>query len=92
MLIGFVSIFLTAKGSMVQSLVLFVLLVLSIFQTVRSRPYEDYRINRLEVISLLALIVTVYCGIFYLSARNPSTTDFVDGKDCKPRDPSGPLA
>ncbi len=90
-LIGFVSILLTSKGSMLQSLVLFVLLILSIFQTLRSHPYEDYRVNRLEVVSLLALLVTAYCGIFFLSDRNSSSPDFQEGRDRKPLSPSHPL-
>ena len=84
LVIAFVSIFLTVKGTMLQSLVLFVILFSSIFLTIRIRPYEDFRVNRLEVVSLFALLVTAYCGIFFLSSRNPSNPDFVSGKDCKP--------
>ena len=83
LVIAFVSIFLTVKGTMLQSLVLFVILFSSILLTIKIRPYEDFRVNRLEVVSLFALLVTAYCGIFFLSSRNPSNPDFVSGKDCK---------
>lgn len=39
LLIAFVSIFLTMKGTMLQSLVLAAILVTSIFLTIRIRPY-----------------------------------------------------
>ena len=82
-IIGFVAILLTSKGTMLQSLVLFVILVLSILHTVKERPYVDYRVNHLEIISLISLLVTAYCGIFFLSDRNSQSDDFVVGRDCK---------
>ena len=82
-LIAFISIFLTAEGTMLQSLVLFILLIVSIFINFKVNPYQERKINRLEIVSLVALIVTVYCGIFFLSARNPQKLEYIRGKDCK---------
>lgn len=82
-LIAFISIFLTSQGTMLQSLVLFIVLIVSIFINFKVNPYNERKINRLEIISLIALIVTVYCGIFFLSARNPSKLEYIRGKDCK---------
>ena len=83
LIVAFVSIFLTAAGTMLQSLVLFILLIFSIFLNFKVKPFAESRANRLEIFSLLALIITVYCGIFFLSARNPMKLEFVSGKDCK---------
>ncbi len=77
--VAFVSIFLTGQGTMLQALVLFVVLIFSIFLSLRVSPFLERNVNRLEVVSLLALVVTVYCGIFFLSARNPA--NFIHGKD-----------
>lgn len=82
-IIAFVSIFLTSQGTITQSLVLFVVLVLSIFLNFKVNPFVKRNINRLEIVSLIALIITVYCGIFFLSARNPRKNEYIHGKDCK---------
>ena len=60
--IAFISIFLTSEGTMLQSLVLFVLLLVSIFINFRVNPFYERKINRLEIVSLSALIITVYCA------------------------------
>lgn len=82
-LIAFVSIFLTSRGTIVQSLVLLCLLGFFIFVTLRVSPFEDRHANHLEIVSLVALIITTYCGVFYLSSRNPTRNGYVFGKDCK---------
>ena len=51
--------------------------------TLKVSPFEDRHANHLEILSLMALIITTYCGVFYLSARNPSKNGYVFGKDCK---------
>ena len=62
---------------------LFLLLMAFIYLNVKVRPYESPFINRLEVFSLVAIIVTVYCGIFFLSSKDPSSHEFISGRDCK---------
>ena len=37
----------------------------------------------MEIVSLMALLVTAYCGIFFLSERSPDSSDFIEGRDCK---------
>ena len=82
-IIAFASIFLSVKGTMLQSLALLFILAFSIFVTLKVNPYVDFRMNRLEIISLLSLSLTAYCGVFFLSDRDPKAMDFVQGKDCK---------
>lgn len=82
-LIAFVAIFLTGRGTIVQSLVLLSILALFIYITLRVHPFEDKQANLLEIISLIALIITTYCGVFYLSSRSPNRSGYVFGKDCK---------
>lgn len=69
--IAFISIFLASYGTMTQALVLLVVIMLFIFLTLRKRPFETDHLNELEVVSLFALIITVYCGLFFLSSRHP---------------------
>lgn len=37
----------------------------------------------MEIVSLMALLMTAYCGIFFLSDRNNQNSDFIEGRDCK---------
>ena len=68
---------------MIQALVLFVVLLGFIFMTIKIRPYENSQLNALEVISFIALIVTSYAGIFFISSRKTPSAEFKDGRDCK---------
>ena len=81
--IAFVATFLSVKGSLLQSLVLLVILLLCLAHSARVKPFQHRRANCLELLSLVALLLTAYCGIFFLSARSPSSVAFTSGKDCK---------
>ncbi len=76
------SIFLTSQGTMVQSLVLLMILCLFLYATLKLKPFENRSATQLETVSLLALLTTVFCGIFYLSSRD-NLYGFQVGKDCK---------
>ena len=81
-MIAFISIFLTAQGTMVQSLFLLSVLSFFIYATLRIKPFESRHANQLELLSLFALVVTCFSGIFYLSSRS-GKVGFQVGKDCK---------
>ena len=66
-LIAFISVFLEGTGIMVQALLVQALVVMFILLTARVRPFQNPRLNFLEMFSLAVLSITVYCGIFYLS-------------------------
>ena len=68
---------------MIQSLVLLLVLVGTILITLKVRPYLESEINFLEIYSMISLIITVYCGIYYLSSRPSGSPEFITGKDCK---------
>lgn len=82
-IIAFISIFMTSHGTIFQSLLLFIVLNISLFINLKVKPYSERKINRLELTSLAALGVTVYSGIIFLSARDPTRIDYMRGKDCK---------
>ena len=46
------------------------------------RPFVHPSANRLEITSLLALLISGYAGLFFLSAREPTSSYFLPGKDC----------
>ena len=43
------------------------LVVIFLFLTIKKKPFSIVALNELESISLATSMVTIYCGIFYLS-------------------------
>ena len=43
-----------------------VFLTLNLAITIYKQPYVNFKLNRLEAISLLTSAITVYCGIFFI--------------------------
>jgi hypothetical protein len=70
--------FLVQFGVLVQALVVFVLLILFVVLTMTKLPFQTMILNRLEILSLLASMITVYCGIFYIV--DISSTDVTSGE------------
>jgi hypothetical protein len=58
--------FLVQFGVLLQALVVFVLLIVFVVITMTKNPFQTVVLNQLEVMSLLASMITVYCGIFYI--------------------------
>lgn len=58
--------FLVQYGVLLQALVVFVLLIIFIVLNMTKQPFQTETLNHLEIMSLLASMVTVYCGIFYI--------------------------
>ena len=83
-LVAGVAVFLAQQGTLAQSFVLLLLLFLALLLTLRVRPFVRPLLNSLESFSLSALIISVFAGLFFLGARDPSSQHFQPGKDCKP--------
>lgn len=81
--ISFIAVFLRTYGVVIQALCTELLLIVSIFMTLRIKPYEHKILNIVEIVSLGCLSVTVYCGIYYLSAKLESDDSFIYGRDCE---------
>lgn len=62
-----VCIFMTNYGVMTQALTVLFVLVLFLVLTARKRPFTIDYIFDLEIISLSASIISVYCGLFYIA-------------------------
>ena len=78
-----ISVFLTQEGTLVQSYLLLMLLLLFILLTIKLRPYSRPLLTFLELLSLSALLLTVFAWAFFLSSRPESSPYFKIGKDCK---------
>jgi hypothetical protein len=59
-------------------MVVFVMLILFMVLTMTLAPFQTVILNRLEVMSLLSSMLTVYCGIFFLVQIN--VTDIESGE------------
>ncbi len=79
----FIAVFLNGIGTMVQALVVILLLVFFVVLTQQMRPYSSRRLNQLELLSLVTSWVSFYCGLYFLSAKDPRDSSFHHFKDCK---------
>ena len=79
----FISVFMKSLGTRVQSLAVFVIIVIFIVVTSKRKPYLTRQLNDLEILSLFTSGLTIYCGFFFLSSLNSESTHFDPIKDCK---------
>jgi len=47
------------------------------------RPFSHPQLNNLENFSLISSTVTIYCGLYYLSAKQAGEAGYDEEKDCK---------
>ena len=71
----FVQVFISQYGIIAQALIVFVLLTIFIVINLKKRPFATTDLNDLETLSLLSSLVTIYCGIFFLSNMKQSVID-----------------
>ena len=68
-LIIFISVFLKVFGLITQALIVLILLILFVLLNIKLRPFSLVQLNDMENLSLVTSIVSIYCGIFYLSDK-----------------------
>jgi hypothetical protein len=61
------AVFLSGIGIIVQALLLLILMVLFLSLNGAKRPFGERTLNEIENISLATQIVTIYCGLFFIS-------------------------
>ena len=66
-LIIFISVFLGTYGVITQALVVFVLLIFFLVINLKIRPFSLVVLNEMESLSLITSMITIYCGLFYIS-------------------------
>jgi hypothetical protein len=77
----FIAVFLKQTGIIVQALVLLIMLVVFLQANSSNRPFAERALNDIEALSLATQIVTIYCGIFFISAKDPTNSSFDVNKD-----------
>lgn len=70
----FISVFLESFGVITQALVVFIVLILFLILNIKLKPFTFEVLNDMEMMSIITSILTVYCGLFYLSDQSTSTT------------------
>jgi hypothetical protein len=66
----FIAVFLHGIGIIVQALVLLILLVVFMQLNNVMRPFGTRSLNEIEDISLTTQIITIYCGLFFISSKS----------------------
>ena len=77
----FIAVFLRPYGVIVQALVLLLMLGAFLQANNQARPFSQRQLNDIESMSVATQIITIYCGIFFISAKDPSTDQFEVNSD-----------
>jgi hypothetical protein len=64
-----VAVFLSTTSAEVQVLVSMLIIVVSIVAHLRINPYYTDVLNRMEALSLVVCVVTMYSGMFFVTGR-----------------------
>ena len=86
----FVSVFLNRIGVIVQALVILIILVVFMQMNSMKRPFIARALNDIEDLSLMTSVITIYCGLFFISSKDKTSSDFNPDKDFY-LDPTGQL-
>lgn len=63
----FISVFLRVAGVITQALVVFIVLILFLILNIKLMPFTFSSLNDMEMMSIITCMLTIYCGLFYLS-------------------------
>lgn len=68
-------------------MIVFILVILFLYYNLTGEPFAQLVLNNLETLSLITSMVTIYCGIFYISDVSEydgvTVTMPVVGSNCK---------
>ena len=71
-------------GTITQALVVFIVLIVFLILNIKLKPFAFEVLNEMEMLSIITSILTVYCGLYFLS-DNPevynSSDDSVSSAD-----------
>lgn len=76
-----IAIILKGKGIILQAMVMLIVLLFFLQANSGRRPFLNRALNDIENLSLMTQLITIFCGIFFISARDPSSTTFDKNKD-----------
>jgi hypothetical protein len=66
-LLIFISVFISSYGTMAQALIVFVVVIGFLLINNKKKPFQTKALNDLETLSLSTSMITIYCGLFYVS-------------------------
>ena len=62
----FIAVFIASFGAITQALFVFLLVIVFLIINLKLKPFTQVALNDLESMSLVASMITVYCGIFFM--------------------------
>ena len=63
-------------GIIVQALALILFMMIFVGLNTTLKPYSERALNEIEEVSLLTQIVTIYCGLFFISNVDPASAGY----------------
>mmetsp|Transcript_34091 Transcript_34091/g.33280 ORF Transcript_34091/g.33280 Transcript_34091/m.33280 type:complete len:194 (+) Transcript_34091:818-1399(+) len=67
-----IQVFVQAYGVISQALIVFILLICFLLVNTKKKPFVSLALNDLETYSLAASMITIYCGLFFISDMKDS--------------------
>ena len=71
-----IAIFMAQAGIIVQALALILFMMVFVGLNTTLKPYSERSLNEIEEVSLLTQIVTIYCGLFFISNVDKSDAGY----------------
>lgn len=66
-LLIFIAVFIRSYGITAQALIVFMVLIIFLIFNTKRKPFSTMILNDLETLSLITSMVTIYCGLFFIS-------------------------
>jgi hypothetical protein len=77
----FIAIFVKGKGIILQAMAMLVVILFFIQANSERRPFLNRALNDIENLSLITQLITIFCGIFFISAKDPNSQNFDKNTD-----------
>ena len=78
-LVVIVATFVSIQGKTVQALVVFIILIMALALNNRVKPFSSKSLNETENLSLITSMLSVYCGLQYVNAKEVTDSNYSDG-------------
>ena len=66
-IVSLISVLLSIYGVITQALVVFLVMITFLIFNIKLLPYAFKSLNDMEMLSILTSMVTIYCGLFFIS-------------------------
>jgi hypothetical protein len=74
MVMVLIATLLTLSGKKIQAMLVFIFMVFCLIIHNAVKPFMSRRLNQIEAVSIIALVISIYCGIFFVTDKDNNKT------------------